>query len=121
MTAINGYNYIDTFRHRTFVIRNANEYLARSLQPNDVVLGAWAPSLTWDSKSKALPVWNNFLNYKDPIIKFQPKAVIAETDEQDSEQAYTSQGINLQDLADSTKTVKIGQWKVKIYWLKPEI
>lgn len=121
MTAINGYNYIDTFRHRTFVIRDANEYLARSLQPNDVVLGAWAPSLTWDSKSKALPVWNNFLNYKDPIINFRPKAVIAETDEQDSEQAYTSQGINLQDLADSTKTVKIGQWKVKIYWLKPEI
>ncbi len=121
MTAINGYHYIDTFRHRTFVIRDTNEYLAQTLAQNDLVLGAWAPSLTWDSKSKALPVWNNFLNYQDPVTKFKPKVVIAETNEQDSEQAWSSQGINLKELSDSTKTVRIGQWELVIYWMKPQI
>jgi len=118
MTVINGYNYIDTFRHRTFVIRDTNEYLAAGLQPDDVVLGAWAPSLTWDSRSKALPVWNNFLNYRDPVAKYHPRVVIAETDEQDSEQAWSSQGIDLGALSDSTRTLKIGQWEINIYWMK---
>ena len=120
MTAINVYAYIDTFRHRTYAIRETNEYLAQNLTQNDLVLGAWAPSLTWGSKSRALPVWNNFLNYLDPITKFKPKVIIAETDEQDSEQAWSGQGINLQELSDSVKTVRIGQWEVKIYWLKPK-
>ena len=117
LTTINGYNYIDTFRHRTFVIRETNEYLAQTLVQNDIVLGAWAPSLTWESGSKALPVWNNFLNFEDPIAKFHPVAVIAETGEQDSEQAWSGQGINLHEISDSTKTVKIGQWEVRIFWL----
>jgi len=117
LTAINGYHYIDTFHHRSFVIRDTNKYLAAGLQPGDVVLGAWAPSLTWVSGSKALPVWNNFLNYQNPLNKYHPRVVIAETDEQDSEQAWSSQGIILQDLADSVKTVKIGQWEVIIYWM----
>ena len=119
MIAINVYNYADTYRHRTFVIRDTNKYLSKGLEPDQVVIGAWAPSLTWDSKAKALPVWNNFLNYQDPVNRFKPRVVISETDEQDSEQAYSSQGINLQNLADSTTTVKIGQWEVRIYWIKP--
>jgi hypothetical protein len=117
MTAINGYNYYDAVIHRTFVIRDCNEVLARSLSKNDLVLGAWAPSLTWDSRSIALPVWNNFLNYKDPVDTFKPAVIIAETDEQDSEQAWSGQGINLRDIADSVSTVRIGQWDIRIYWL----
>lgn len=118
MTTINIFSYIDTLNHRTYAIRDTNEYLARTLKPDDVVLGAWAPTLTWASGSKALPVWNNFLNFQDPIAKFHPRAVIAETDEQDSEQAWKSQGIDLQALSDSSRTVKIGQWDVGIYWMK---
>ena len=118
MITINVYNYIDTLNHRTFAIHDANKYLAKGLKPNDVVLGAWAPSFTWDSKSKAIPVWNNFLNYQDPITRFQPRAVIAEADEQDSEQAWSSQRIDLLALSDSSRTVKIGHWDVLIYWMK---
>jgi hypothetical protein len=115
--SINIYNYADTIRHRSYAIRDTNRYLTEHLTPTDVVLGAWAPTLTWDSKSYALPVWNGFLNYKDPLAAFKPKVVIAEADEQDSEQAWQSQGIDLKELSDSTRTVKIGQWDVVIYWL----
>ncbi len=117
LTSINIYNYYDTYRHRTFAIRETNKYLGKNLKKDDVVLGAWAPALTWDTKAKALPVWNNFLNYQAPVLKFHPKAIIAEIDEQDSEQAWSGQGINLREISDSTRTVKIGNWEVVIYWL----
>lgn len=118
ITGINIYIYFDALHSRTYAIRDANEYLAKSLNKNDVVVGAWAPTMTWASGSKALPVWNHFLNYEDPITKFNPRAVIAETDEQDSQQAWKSQGIDLRSLSDSTKTIRIGHWDVVIYWIK---
>lgn len=116
-SAINMINYSDTYRHRSYAIRDVNQYLARNLDKNDLVLGAWAPSLTWDSRAKAIPVWNDFLNYRDPLIKFKPEAIISEIDEQDSEQAWKSQGIFLREMADSSKTARIGQWDVVIWWL----
>jgi len=118
MISVNTWQYFDAFRNRTFAIREINTYLAQNLAKDDVVLGAWAPSLTWKAMSKAIPVWNNFLNYQDPITKFHPKTIIAESDEQDSEQAWQHQGINLNEIADSSRTFRIGQWDVNIYWLK---
>ncbi len=118
LVMINIFNYADTYRHRKYSIKEANEYLAKQLGKDDVVLGAWAPSLTWESKSRALPVWNNFLNYKDPLNTFHPEVIIAESDEQDSEQAWSAQGVILNEISDSSRMVKIGQWDVKIYWMK---
>ena len=118
ITGINLYNYFDTLQHRTYEIRNANDYLAQNLNKEDVVLGAWAPSLTWKSGSRALPVWNHFLNYKDAVQKYNPSVIIAEYDEQDSEQAWKSQGIDLNMISDPVKTVRIGHWDVVIYRLK---
>lgn len=118
LTSISIYNFVDALHHRTYAIRDANEYMAGNLTKDDIVLGAWAPSLTWACGSKALPVWNNFLNYQDPINKYHPRVIIAETDEQDSEQTWISQGINLEELSDSSKTVRIGKWELVIYWLK---
>jgi hypothetical protein len=120
LTIINIYNYFDTLNHREYAISDTNKYLALHTGINDVVLGAWAPSLTWQSRARALPVWNNFLNYQDPVSTFYPEVVIAETDEKDSEQAWSGAGINLKEMADSSKTVRIGQWDLVIYWLKRE-
>jgi hypothetical protein len=117
LASINIYNYSDTYGHRTFEISNTNKYFEKNLKQDDVVLGAWAPCLTWDSKADVLPVWNNFLNYQDPITRFHPRAIIAEPGEQDSEKAWSGQGINLPVMADSARTVKIGQWEVRIYWM----
>jgi hypothetical protein len=117
LAAFNVYSWQDSLRHRTYVIRDANAYLASHIGKNDVVLGAWAPSLTWQSGSKALPVWNHFLNYEDPVTTFKPSAILAETDEQDSEQAWSEQGIDLKEISDSSKLIKIGHWDLVIYWL----
>ncbi len=121
LTVINIFNYVDTLKNRQYSIRETNTYVAQSAGKDDVIIGAWAPSLTWESKSRAVPVWNNFLNYTDPLQNLNPKAIIAETDEQDSEQAYKNQGIDLLGISDSARTVKIGHWNLGIYWVSPLI
>ncbi|NTV85037.1 MAG: hypothetical protein HGA23_12195, partial [Bacteroidales bacterium] len=47
----------------------------------------------------------------------KPEVIVAESDEKDSEQAWKSQGINLKEISDSSKMIKIGQWEVGIYFL----
>jgi hypothetical protein len=119
LLTINIFNYVSTIQKREYKIRDANNYMAKTIKEDDIVIGAWAPSLTWDCKARAFPVWNNFLNYKDPVNRYHPRAIVSETDERDSEQAYKSQGINLPEISDSTKTVRIGQWEVVVYYLNP--
>lgn len=114
----NASEYLDSLERRTYVIRHANSYLARHLAPEDVVIGAWAPSLTWESGSRALPVWGGFLNDDDPVKRFKPRVVISEPDEQDSEQAYRNQGIDLAAVSDSVKAFRIGDWEIYLYWIK---
>jgi hypothetical protein len=115
LLVINTSGYFQALERRSYVIRQANEYVAHIAGPGDVVIGAWAPTLTWKSKSLAKPVWNHFLNYKDPIQTFQPKMIISEPDERDSESAYSSQGIVLDSLDTGARTFRIGQWDVKAF------
>ena len=112
-------DYRHALERRTYRIHQANAYLASTLTKNDTVLGAWAPSLTWGSDCIAKPVWGGFLNDVEPLERFQPRAVISEPDEQDSEQAYKKQGIDLYAVSDSSRTFEIGRWEVVIFWIGP--
>jgi len=111
-------DYFKTLERREWVIRDTNRYLAENLTKDDVAIGAWAPSLTWDAKCRAFPVWGGFLNDQDPLVKFHPKVVLSEPDEQDSEQAYKKQGIDLLKESDSIRSFQIGQWNIKVYWIR---
>ena len=115
--SINSFHYSRTYQNRSFQIREVNSYIAENTCPGDLVIGAWAPSFTWDSDNRSFPVWDGFLNYKDPVKKYRPLAVISEPDEEDSNQAYTGQGIDLDSVSDSTRTFRIGQWDVSVFWL----
>jgi hypothetical protein len=107
--------YLKALERRNYAISRANEYVAGIAGPDDLVIGAWAPSLTWESKSLAKPVWNNFLNYNDPIHAFNPALVISEPDERDSENAYSTRGIMLESFDPNAPTFRIGQWDVKVF------
>jgi len=50
-------------------------------------------------------------------ISFNPAVIIAETDEEDSNQAFSSQGIDLDTYADSIKYFTINKWKLKLLWI----
>lgn len=116
----NIYDYRQSIDRRTYHLKEINDYMAKSESPGGPVLGAWAPSVTWKSRQRALPVWDRFLNYRDPVNTFQPAAIVSEVDEEDSNQAYKNQGIELASLADSIHETKIGHWHLRVYWIHPK-
>jgi hypothetical protein len=110
-------NNYEAFNSRRYSISECNSYLSENLSENDLVIGAWAPSLTWEGRARSFPVWYGFLNYEDPIAKYNPRVVVSEIDQVDSEMAYQKQGIDLFAISDSVKTYKIGIWNVGIFWI----
>jgi hypothetical protein len=52
------------------------------------------------------------------IKKQDPAIIIAETDEEDSNQAFSSMGITIDEYADSIKYFTVNHWKIKLLWIK---
>ena len=113
-------NYIDTYNRRTFAIAQVNAYLAATATKNKIMIGPWAPTLTWQSKSISFPIWKDFLTTKTPLKTFKPSVVISEYNEDDSGEAYRNLGINLAACSDSIKEVSIAYWKINIYWINQD-
>ncbi len=116
-TGINAYQYYRSFHTRTFAIKEINQYLSSYEYGNRPVIGAWAPSLTWDTKALTYPVWNHYFNDSAILVVHHPRVIVSETDEADSEQAYSSNGIDLVSVADSVRIIKVNHWELKVYWL----
>ena len=115
-----GISYNRSLKERTYVIHEISSYIQRSLPDHSVALGAWSPSLTWGTKIRAVPVWNEFLNYKNILETFRPRIIFSETEEQDSNGAFSADGIILTELADSVKNYTVGKWPVNLYWINSE-
>ena len=115
----NSLQYTLLLQRKTYHIEAINQYFSATLKTRDQpVMGPWAPAATWDCKAKCIPVWKDFMNDKDLINRFHPQAIHSEPDESESNQAYSSQRINLLQLSDSTRTFQLGRWDVIVYWLK---
>ncbi len=83
------------YAQRSYAIRDANARVAQVLPPHTdkVVLGPWAPCLTWQSGSLAVPVWRDFLNGSDFDTRYQPAAWVSERDQGDNDGAFAAKGI----------------------------
>lgn len=122
MTALlvnNAYHYIKSFNQRSFVIRDISRYVQQSLPEKAVAVGAWSPSLTWGTQLRAVPVWKDFLNDKHILETFRPRIVFSEPEEQDSNGAFSADGIRLHEISDSVKSYTVGKWPVNLYWINP--
>jgi hypothetical protein len=111
-------NY-ESFSRRTYDLEAVNHYFEDKKLMGGVILGSWAPSLTWDTKVRTIPVWNNYFNWKDPVKTFHPLCIVSEFNEAESDHAYEQQGINLDSISDSVRLFKIWRYDVKVYWIKP--
>ena len=104
---------------RSYHIQEVNDYFASTLKnTNQPVMGVWGANTTWDCRARTIPVWRDFMNDKDIINRFHPQAIVSEPDEAESNQAYSAQGIKLQEIADSSRAFEVGKWKVIVYWVK---
>lgn len=110
--------YVKSYNERHYLVQEMNDYLSHYDLKNDTIIGPWAPSATWESKSYSLPIWKDFYYHDDPINTFHPRIVVSEKDETDSDSAYSKQNINLKAISDSSKEFDIYLWKPVIYWLK---
>lgn len=117
-TILNGLNYTYSYTKRSFTIKEINDYLSEYNFYNKPVMGSWAPSLSWKSKAISYPIWKGYFNDKCIIEKYKPAIIIAEIDEEDSNQAFLSQGINIDNYADSIRYFTISSWDIKLLWIK---
>ncbi|MEO5675843.1 MAG: hypothetical protein ABIQ74_14470 [Chitinophagales bacterium] len=103
---------------RTFSIEAINDYFSSALKnPEQPVMGPWAPAVTWNSKARCIPVWKDFMNDKNIVQILHPQAILSEPDEAESNKAYSSQGMKPELLSDSSRTFQIGRWSVIVYWM----
>lgn len=117
---MNCIHYSYSFSRREFNIKKINSYLSELNLYKRIVIGSWAPSLTWESRSFTFPLWNNVFYDEDVLRKYKPSLIIAEEDEKDSDRAFISKGINLESLADSVKRFEVNGYHLKLYWFSRE-
>lgn len=115
--AFNSIHYTKIFERRTFGVEAINRYFSATIKnPSQPILGVWSTNATWDCKARCIPVWKDFMNDKDVFNRFRPQVIISEPNEGESNQAFSSQGIDLKAIADSTRSFRIGKWEVDAHW-----
>ena len=114
----NSKDYFTSIKNRTYNILLIDNYLSKYDFKDQPIVGAWAPSVSWKCKAISYPVWKDYFNDLDVIKTQKPKIIIAEENEDDSGNAFSSKGINLDSYADSTRYFTINHWKLKLLWIK---
>jgi len=115
----NSIHYGLLMARRNYNIQAVNDYFSATLKnPDQPIMGVWGTNTTWDCRARTIPVWKDFMNDKDIANRFHPQAIVSEPDEGESNQAYSSQGIKLQEVADSSRAFQVGRWSVVVYWVR---
>ncbi len=115
----NLYYLKEIFQRRTFQVEAINNYFSVTIKnPSQPVLGVWSTNATWDCKARCIPVWRDFMNDKDVFNQFHPQAILSEPNEDESNRAFISRGIDLKAVSDSSRSFQIGKWEVIVYWMK---
>ena len=109
--------YYEAYQRRSYLLRDANEFVAVFSTPGCYVAGPWAAAITWKSKSPSIPVWKDYFNDVNTMDRFHPCIIVSELDEEDSGNAWKSQGVNLSELSDTTYDFKIHGWHARIHIL----
>jgi len=113
--------YFSVHKNRSFVLSEMNDFIFRHHTKGCTIAGAWAPALSWRVASPAVPVWKNYFNDSQTMETLRPCIIVSEVNEEDSGGAWSSQGVNPDQLSKATEEFKIRNWHVKIYVLKNEI
>lgn len=113
-----GKELLHSYRTRTYDLQKANHYLKSCNIKDGLALGSWASAINWDTEIRAIPVWNHYFNWENPVETFKPRLVMTETNEADAEQAYAQQHIDLMALSDSVRTFRLWRYEIKCYWMK---
>jgi len=85
---------VKTYQNRTHDLDRLNKYLSRYQYDGRYGLGSWAAAASWGTDLKTVPVWNDYMNGKEPMEDFKPVVVITESDESESDSSIHPRGYN---------------------------
>ena len=103
---------------RTYVMKELSGYIKSTIPAHGIIVGNWAPSLTWEVPNETMVVASHFLNDEKMFTTVKPVAIVTEEDEADSDGAFKNRGIDLNTKSDSIKRAKVGRWQLEICRIK---
>ena len=111
----NSFIYKIAYETRSFTVSKANSYIHSITKDNDVIIGPWSPSLTWETKGYSYPIWKNFLGKRKIIQYYHPDLIISEFNEEDSGLAYKKNKIYLNKIGDSLTQLRVILWDLNVF------
>ena len=108
------------YNRRTYEIKTITDYLYKYNWNEKTIAGVWAPSLTWNTKAKVIPVWKSSFTTNELFNTINPAMIITEADEAEAEQYYTNSGIDLKAVSDSCKKFELWRYNIELFWMYPE-
>ncbi len=113
----NTFNFKRLLNGRTFNSQSIIHNYENQDFNGQTIVGVWATSLIWNPTAHVIPVWKNFLNDDEILEKVKPPLIITEENEADSEQVFSSRGIDLKAISDSSAQYQYGKYKVEFYFM----
>lgn len=117
----NGFYVYESYQRRTYELKAANDYLLNFDWDDKTIAGVWAPSITWKTKAKVVPVWSEYANPKTFFEKYTPSLIVEEPNEGSSGEFFKSNGFNLDAMSDSVRYFDVWRYDFKIFWLNDSI
>ena len=116
--ALNAALYVKSLRDRRYVIDGVQTALAADGRwRGKLAMGPWAPTLFWGTGALTKPIWHGAYNDRDIVARFNPAAIVTETDQQDSSQALSADGLHLPTHPDLS--LRVHSWNLQIYQWPP--
>jgi hypothetical protein len=115
----NGRYNLEAYNRRSWQLQAANDYLQDFNWNDRVVAGAWAPSITWGTTARTMPVW---VGISDPVFlrdENLPAMIVMEADQADSELFYDRHNFDLNAHTDSLKVFEVWKYQLELRWVSP--
>ncbi len=68
--SFHGITAVNRLIHRRYDVLETSRELARRLPHESVIAGQWAPQLALETPFRAVPMWKNFVNDRNPVERF---------------------------------------------------
>lgn len=109
--------YIDSLENRSWELQRVNRYLKTYSWDDQTVAGVWAPSVTWGTKARVIPVWSGYHDPNSFFINYSPRMIVEEPDEGTSENFFKSNGMDLAGMSDSVRYFDVWRYGMELFWI----
>ncbi len=113
----NGFYSYESYQRRTYELKAANNYLRNFDWDEKTIAGVWAPSITWKTKARVIPVWSEYADPETFFKIYKPSLIVEEPNEGSSGEFFKSNGFNLDEMSDSVRYFDFWRYELGIFWL----